>query len=612
MADAPTGRGRDHGGHSESSPTFLSTAAVPSSLQWQRRVIVFADLVESVRLMQRHEADAIERWRHFSATARDTLVPAHGGRVLRTAGDGLLIGFDGVAGALDASFAMHAAIAALNEGRGRDDAMLLRIGVHIGQVAVDVGEIYGTEVNLCARLASIAPAGQTVLSAQAREEVVDSLHADLEDMGSRYVKHLDAPLRAWSAHPRGTRATSPRAGLDPAPDLRPAIAVVPFVAMPADPAHDALGMALADDIIAALAHHPALRVLSRATTASLRGDLPDWASLRRLLDASYLLTGRCYLHGSKARAVVELASLTSGEVLWSGGAAVDVQALFNGEDELVPHIVEQVSSQVAAYELKRVRKLPLDSLPGYTLYVGAGGLMNSLEPQNFARAREVLDHLAERYPRQAGPPAMLARWHVFRVVQGWTDDGEAECRMAQAQARRAIDVDPGQPMALVADGEAQKFIDRDFERARRRYEAALAADPHYPDAWKQLSEAQSECGEHEAALASARRAMALSPLDPMMFLFESFAARAAVVAQRFDEAIELSHSSLRRHLMHAPVHRLLVGALWLAGREEESRVAAQRAVRLLGAETIVPTLSLSPRPGPFSKALHQAFAGIAS
>ena len=572
----------------------------------KRRAILFADLVESVRLYERFEARTIDHWRRFAALARDRVAPRHGGRLVRTVGDGLLLEFETAAGATAAAFALHEALASFNGPNAGEAAMWLRAGIHVADVIGEENELWGSGVNLAARLASMAQPGQTAVSAAARSGLADGVHAQIEDLGMRYMKHLSEPVRVYllqaPGHPAHPAAPS-------SADLRPAVAVVPFVALPADPHHDALGHAMADDIIASLSRHPGLRVLSRVSTAAVRGVALDLARLRELLGASFLLTGHFYVRGKRVRLAAELCDLQSGQVLWSGGVNGDVEALFEGQDELVPHLVGQVSQQVLAHELSRVRSLPMDSLASYSLLLGANGLLNSLAANDFEGARGVLNHLAERHPRQAAPNAMLSAWHIFRVLQGWTDDPAAEAARARIQAQQAMDKNPTLPAALVADGVSKVFTQRDFEGAALSYREALQHEPHCAAAWARLSECQSEAGQHPQALESVTRAIDLSPLDPQRFVYECYAARTSYLMKRYVQAADLARASVRRHALHAPSHRLLIAALWMQDEPQQARDAATHYVRML------PGAKVSGSPSaagncvvntPFAKALHDA------
>ena len=543
-----------------------------------RRAILFADLVESVRLYEHFEARTIDQWRRFAALARDKVAPSHGGRLVRTVGDSLLMEFETAAGATAAAFALHQALAQFNGPDAGEATMWLRVGVHVADVVADEHELWGAGVNLAARLATLAQPGQTVASVQVHADLSDGVQARIEDLGLRYMKHVSEPVRVFLLHPPG-QAAPPRA--PSSADLRPAVAVVPFVALPADPAHDALGHAMADEIIASLSRHPGLRVLSRASTAAVRGVTMELSRLRELLGASFLLSGQFYVRGSRIRLAAELCELQSGQVLWAGGVNGDVDALFEGQDELVPHLVAQVSQQVLAHELARVRSLPMDSLASYSLLLGANGLLHSLAPREFGRAREVLEHLADRHPRHAAPHALISAWHISRILQGWTSDPLAEGQMAMERANQAADRDPTHANVLVSQGVARLFTTRDVEGAQRCFEQALQQDPQHALAWARLSETQSESGQHDESLASVAHAISLSPLDPQRHVYESFAARAAYVVGRYPQAVEHARESIRRQTLHGPAHRLLVAALWMAGEHDAARRAADNYTRLL-------------------------------
>lgn len=552
----------------------------PPQARRQRQTVLFADLVESVRLFQLDELGTTQRWLGFVATVRDGLASAHGGRLVRTAGDGLLMSFASPAGGLAAAFALHEAIRPVNAGQPEDACMRLRVGLHVAEVVDDTHELYGNGVNLAARLASVAQPGQTVMSAQLRSEVVDAVHADIDDLGLRYVKHLDEPLHAYLARPAGTGGHTPGGVPALAADLRPTVAVVPFVALPPDPEHDALGHAMVGDIIDSLARHPSLRVLSRLSTAAVRNAQLELPRLRELLGATFLLSGTFYVRGDRIRLSAELCELQGGQVLWAGSARADVGALFEGQDELVPQVVAQVAQQVMAYEITRVHSLPMDTLASYSLFLGAAGLMNSLVRSDFGQAQALLQHLVDRHPRQAAPYAMLARWHVFKAVQGWSDDRGEDAARARSLAQMAIDVDPRQSMALSALALVRANFEGDLDGALKDNLLAIEADPVEPHAWAQLSGVQTLRGEHAAACASAAQALRVSPLDPNLYLFEAWAAMAQLAAGAHAQAAALAKSSVRRHALHSPSHRILVGSLWLAGQTQEAHLAAQRYLML--------------------------------
>lgn len=557
-----------------------------SELPSERRVVLFADLVESVRLFREFERPVIERWHGFAGLVEDDLAGRFGGRLVRTAGDGLLLEFDTAPEAVAAAFGLHEAVQPFNQDCAEAACFQLRIGVHADQVVSLPRELYGAGVNIAARLASLAQPSQTLASVQVRQSLADGVHAHVMDLGLRYAKHVDEPLRVFRLDPPWAHQRT-RISAAPGEDLRPTVAVVPFVALPADAPHDAIGHALADDVIASLSRHPSLRVLSRVSTALLRG-AGQAQAFREALGAAFLLTGQYYVQGPRVRLSFELCELDGCSVLWTGRTVGDVQALFEGTDELVPHIVTQVSQHIIGRELARARSLPVDALSSYTLFLGACGLLNSLVKSDFQTAREVFEHLAERHPRHAAPLAMLSRWQVFALEQGWVTDRALASQMAREYCERALDRDPGSAAAHSALGQVCSNFEGNLAAGRDLHRRAIELDPSDPLAWAQLSAALAFLGETGDACAAVLECLRLSPVDPSRYLFETYAALAFVAAGDYTRAMQHAASSVRQHALHAPGLHLLVGAQWLHGEHEAARRTAQRYLQLFPTATAGP------------------------
>ncbi len=542
-----------------------------SGLPRQRRAVVFVDIVESVRLMQAHEDLVIARWRAFVHDVMSDILPRHHGRLVKSLGDGMLLEFETVPPAVAATREIQSRIAHYNADGPLDAAIALRAGAHATEVVIDELDIYGSGVNLAARLAGLGRPGQLIVSSTLRDELVDQVHGQVHDLGLCHLKHIDEPVRAFAVGPASTELPAVQA------DLRPTLAVVPFESLSGD-AWSAIGHALADEVNGSLARHPSLRVLSRLSTAAFAGPAVDLEGLRRLLGATYVLGGRFMVLGDKVRVHFELADTVDRHVVWAGAHTAAVEDIFFGQDEIVPQLVMQVGRQVAAQELRRARALPLHSLHDYTLYLGAIGLMNGLTPADFERARVVFEHLAERNPRLAAPHAMLSRWHVFRVVQGWTVDRQVEASAASDHARRALDLDPEQAVALTTQGLVQVTFDGDLQGGRQSYQRSLASHAQDPYTWALLSGVLSMTGDHAGATDAAAQAVGLSPLDPNLFLFEAYAALAAFGREDYESAVRHAVVSLRHNALHSPTHRILVASLWQAGRQDEAREAVRRCI----------------------------------
>lgn len=548
-----------------------------SCLLRRQRVIVVVDLVESVRLLIQDEADAIQRWRQFVDKVQSSVLPQASGRLVKSLGDGVLAEFDDVPAAASAAIAMHTEIERLNKGHPTDAFMWLRIGIHIADVFVDRTDVYGAGVNLAARLAGLACPGETVISADARDRIVDGLHGQLEDLGDCYLKHIPQSVRAFRLWARGTdhSAKTPSSA-----EHHALLAVVPFALVSPHPTMNVISEALAEHIIVGLSGLTSLQLVSRLSTSPLCDSADPVRDSRVLLRANYVLTGHCALRRDEMTARCSLTEAVGGEILWQGTYRSSIDELFGFEGGFVPELVAHVGRAVVRREVKRSKRLPLPTLENYALYIGGISLMHRMAEDDFAHARRLFEQLEHRLPRNAAPKAMLAKWHLMRQLQGWNRHSPTDGRMAQDFARRALDQDPEHGFALATEAFISAYMDANLAHARQGCLKALELDPQEAQCWRMAAGVHSYLGDGPAAESCAEQALTLTPLDPTRFIYELVLGAAKLACGKFDEAAGLAESSLRRNAMHVPTHRLRVIALAMAGREVEARCAAQALLLL--------------------------------
>lgn len=551
------------------------------------------DVVESVRLIQDDEPLFINRWRHFLNEVRGQLLPRHGGKFVKSTGDGMLLVFATASAAVSAALDLQTLAIAENAGYSAASAIHLRAGVNIADVVFDDIDFYGDGVNLAARLASLGSPGDTVISDVVCDELVPNLGLQIVDMGECWLKHYRYPVRAFCVQLHGATV---RVRSGDFSDLRPVIAVIPFSVSSVLAAsrvdtrhgeHNALGVALADDIIAALSRRNDLRVISRLSSQVMRAYDPSQVQrTANVLGASYWLGGTVTVRGRRAQARAQLCLAATGEVLWADSSQFEIGDLFNGSDSLVPLVVAEVGRAVLQCELQRGRRLPISTLERYTLYTAGLGLLHRLGRTDFERSRELLRHLSEQEPRSPAPHAMLAKWHLLRLAQSWSTHTADEASHARHHVQRALDREPGHAFALSLQAQLTALFDHDLDHAQRIVESAIEADPQEPNAWLIAAGIQSYIGDGAKAQSLAQKAINLSPLDPARFLFDVFLASAHLTAGRWADAVTSARDSVRANAMHPASQRVLTAALVLAGRVDEARQAGEQLLRL------VPTFSV--------------------
>jgi adenylate cyclase len=525
------------------------------------------------------------RWQDLMAQLASGVLPVHGGQVVKNLGDSMLLDFPRVPTAVKAAFDIQRACSSANAGMPAERRMLLRMGMQVGELLAGEPGLHERGGNLATRLTAIAGPGEIVVSAGVRDHLTPMLDADIEDLGECYLRHLQQPVRAYRVGPPG-----PRPVIEPgtaASELRPTIAVIPFTARSSDPKHQVLGEVLADEVISSLSRAADMNVISRLSTTAFRGRDASVSEVSAHLNAGYVLSGGYRVARSEIALVAELADAKTGHVVWAEDIKGDVKGIVSGKDELIDRLVVGVATAVMARELQRAQSQPLPTLEGYTLLMGAITLMHRLSPRDFQRAREMLETLIDRTPRQAVPQAWLAKWHVLRVWQGWHDEAKRDAQLALDCTKRALDTDPHCSLALAIDGFVHTNLLKELDVALTRYELALSVNPNDSLAHLLKGTLHAFRGEGKQAMKDSQHALRLSPLDPHRYFYDSLAATAALSAGRYDRAIELAQRSLRANRTHTSTLRALTIAQWQSGRHEEARKTVTELMK------IEPTLTIS-------------------
>lgn len=557
-----------------------------------RRAVLVVDMVESVRLIEEDEEDTISRWLDLVRRIENELLPANEGHLVKSLGDGVLLEFNDVRAAVLAAFAIQEASSRDNAGKPANRQILLRIGIEIGDVIIQDRDVYGHGVNLAARFAGLAGPGETVVSASVREQITPDLDADVEDLGECFLKHVKEPVRAYRITPPGAHpvSTQPVA----AGNLLPTLAVIPFLGRSVPDEHQVLGEILAEEMIRECSCSTDLNVISRLSTTAFRGRIASLDEFIKHLNANYVLSGTYRVNDEKVVLNAELAEAKSSTVVWSQRLEDKIGGVITGEQEIIGRVVADVRSAVMSNELKRARSQALPTLESYSLLMGAVALMHRMHRPDFERARELLQNLIDRMPRQPMPYAWLAKWHVLRWQQGWTDSPQEDSDHALASAKKALDADPQSSLALAVDGLVRTHFTKQLDLATQSYEMAVESNPNDSLAWLHKGALQAFMDNGKMAVESARRALSLSPLDVHRYYYDSLAATASLSAHRYGDALRLAQRSLRANKAHTSTMRVKAVAQWQLGLHEDARTTGQELLTLEPALTVDSWLRRSP------------------
>ncbi|WFU18325.1 adenylate/guanylate cyclase domain-containing protein [Bradyrhizobium sp. CB3481] len=568
----------------------------------QETVVLLVDLVESVRLMREHEAFTVRRWADFVGIVSTEILPRYRGVLVKSLGDGLLARFETVPEAADAAAAMHRALAAQNIGLPEDQHFNLRAGINAAMAWSDGIDIYGTGVNLAARLATLAGPGETIASASAheqlaaalaslaepgetigsataRDELTHGVDASCEDLGECILKHFDKPVRAYRVGPP-SQVSSLTRRRDYGTAMQPTIAVIPFSARSDSPALFDVGNLIADSVIWRLSKAADLKVISRLSTAVFRGRVDDVGEVSAHLGATYVLSGAYVADEGKLLVTAELSEARNKQVVWTDRLNGEVGDLLRPESELANRIAQTVHLSVLDAEVEHILTQPLPTLESYSLLLGSIKLMHRSSKEEFLQTRKILDELINRHSRIAAPRAWLGNWYILQVTRGWSQDRNREAAEALSTTHAALDRDPSDALALATEGFVYCHLLKDLETARKRCNEAVNANPSHALGWLYLGTVNAFIGEGKAAVDATRRAMELSPLDPQRYYFESLGATAELAAEQYENAERLARSSLVLHRMHSSTWRALTISLVAQDRMDEAREALAKLRQL--------------------------------
>src|SRR5499433_2689634 len=312
--------------------------------------ILFADAVGSSRLMGRDESGTVARLLEHLNQRLAPVAARLGGRVVRLKGDGSLVEFVSAVDALAAALEFQQAMIEANRGQPDDQAIMFRIGLHLGDVIVEGDDIYGDAVNVAARLEAEAPAGGIVVSRAVREAVTGRLKVSLHALGELALKNIERPIRAfraewnaedWPAHSVASQA--PASPKEPTPALalpeKPSIAVLPFQNMSGDPEQEYFADGMVEDIITALSRFKSLFVIARNSSFTYKGKAIDIKQVGRELGVRYVMEGSVRKAGSRVRITGQLIEATTGAHVWADRFEGKLEDVFELQDDVTSCVI---------------------------------------------------------------------------------------------------------------------------------------------------------------------------------------------------------------------------------------------------------------------------------
>jgi TolB-like protein len=548
--------------------------AHPGRVGRRLAAIVAADVAGYSRLMGLDEVGTARTLREHRKVT-DALVAKHGGRLVKTTGDGVLLEFPSVVDAVEYAVAMQAVMAERNQGVPEDRSMLFRIGINLGDILIEGDDILGDGVNVAARLENIAEPGGICISASAYDQVRGKVTVDFTDIGEQTLKNISRPIRAYAV---GLNENAYQTAPPQSPAPRLSIVVLPFANIGGDPEQEYFVDGVTESLTTDLSRISGSFVIARNTAFTFKGKSVDVKKLGGELNVRYVLEGSVQRSGNRMRVNVQLIDAETGNRLWAERFDKPVADLFDMQDEIVSRIANALSAQLTAAEARRAESsLHPDATD--LVFLGRAWLNKGLTPDHMVQARRFFEEAMALDPENIEAMVGLARVEVSLGAALMTDDYSVRFAAAEATLTKVLSLVPNHAVAHVVLGVAQMFTKR-AAQSIAECKQALALQPNFPDAHAVMGFAKYLLGRAEDTEAHVNEALRFSPRDTDSYIWLSWVGFAKVQLNRDTEAVVWFRRGLEANRNLSAAHFHLAAALARLGELEQAQAAVKAGLAL--------------------------------
>ena len=560
-------------------------------LERKLAAILYADVAGYSRLTGTDE-DGTHRTLRAYLDAITSHIQVRNGRVVHYAGDAVLAEFGTVSNALSCAVDVQRELRARNQDLPDDRKVQFRVGVNLGEVIVDQGEIYGDGVNVAARLQSLAEPGGVCVSESVRTAIGKRLPLDYESMGEQQVKNIEEPVRAYSVRFEDQKAASPSPSVEAS--TKPSVVVLPFANMSGDPEQEYLSDGITEDITTALSNAGWYDVIARHSAFAYKGKAIDVRQVGKELGAQYIVEGSVRKMGDKLRITAQLIETGGGKHIWGNRYDGTVADIFDFQDQITATIVGTVEGMFHRAEAERVGQKRPESMEAYDYLLRGLAYMNKLTPKDTQTALQYFYKAIEKDPGY-GRAYAYAAWCYRREVQ---EKGMVLSKEEQAEAIRLMEAglkaDMDDPIVLWQAATLKNYFERDFEGALALLDRSLAIDPNSPRAWNASAEIHCNMGHSETARKHAEHVIRISPRNPTHWVSYKEIAAANLQAMRYQEAADAARKALQLNSYYVPAHLILAASCAHLGQLEEAQAAIKRSLERNPKLTITRLAELFP------------------
>jgi adenylate cyclase len=504
----------------------------------QRRLaaILAADVVGYSRLIRADEEGTLARLKALQDELIDPSTVRHGGRIVKTMGDGVLIEFPSVVDAVRSAVEVQQRMTEHEADVPEDSRILFRVGVNLGDVVIDGNDIHGDGVNVAARLEGLADPGGICISGKVYEEVRDRVDFPFEDLGEKEVKNINRPVRVWRWVVDGL-ALAAGAGQDvsdaplPLPD-KPSIAVLPFDNMSGDSDQDYFSDGITEDIITELSRFHSMVVIARNSSFAFRGMATDVRDIGKKLGVHYVVEGSVRKSGKRVRVTVQLVDGATGHHIWAERYDRDLEDIFDMQDEITQAIVSTLPGRMEEAGRERAQRKRNPDLTAYDYLLLGLESFNRFSREDNLQAQQLSQMSIERDPLFARAHTLLAATYLWDLLLYAPGKGTLDKAFKSVEAALALDDEDSWSHAIFA---VALFMRGQDEECEIHFQRAISLNSNDANAAAYFGSMLVYFGRWEEALDWSTKAKRLNPFPPPNYHW--YHAIASYSAREYGQAI---------------------------------------------------------------------------
>jgi len=539
------------------------------------RAILSADVKGYSLLMADDEIHTIHTLKSYRQIMSD-LIQRHSGRVVDNPGDNLLAEFSSAVDAVECAVEIQSRLKKENARFVEDKRLRFRIGVNIGDVVQDGDRIYGSGVNVAARIESLAVPGGICISRNTYDHVKNKLDLGFDYLGEHDVKNIKEPVRVYRVL-IDTESHKPLVEEELELPDKPSIAVLPFTNMSGDPSQEYFSDGLTEQIINGLCKVSNLFVIARNSSFAYKGKAVSIKQIAKELGVRYILEGSVQRAGNRVRITAQLIDATTDYHMWSENYDRNLEDIFALQDEITMNLIIEMQVNLTSGEQARLWAGGTTNIHAYDKWARTMECIFQRSERSIAQARKFAEEAIELDPMYAFAYVALAYTHFIDLIWGFSKSPLLSFEQIEKLSEKALELNDSLDYAHMTLGMIFLFK-RQYDDAIKEGERAVSLNPNGADVLAQLGLMLNFAGKPKQAIPILEKAIRLNPIPPSHFFTQlSISYR---LTGNFKQSIKMCNKAISIEPDDVTPYVALVATYVYSGQEKKAREVAAKIIKI--------------------------------